>query len=165
MIIKGALSVDPRHLYESAIDDFMSSNLPRAQERAKQVISLFTEKGDLAKAHGLLSMIDADYSTAIKHYTSAIKFYEENALAQAHCHHMRAMAYRKQGEYEKSIQDYSATLALNPEHAVAHYSRGYCYAELGKLQLAIEDYTATLKLNPDYITAYHSRAFCHTRIM
>jgi hypothetical protein len=66
---------------------------------------------------------------------------------------VRAGAYRKKGQSEKAIQDYTQALRLIPRHAVALNNRGEVYAQLGKREQAVADFKAALAINASYEAA------------
>ncbi len=44
----------------------------------------------------------------------------------------RGLAYRKKGDLDNAIQDYTAAIALNPIYALAYNNRGYVYEAQGR---------------------------------
>jgi tetratricopeptide (TPR) repeat protein len=65
----------------------------------------------------------------------------------------RALAYRKTGDLEKAIADYSAAIALNPIYALAYNNRGYVYEARGEKQAAAADFRHALALHPTLVGA------------
>jgi tetratricopeptide (TPR) repeat protein len=54
------------------------------------------------------------------------------------------------GQLERSIEDYSQALRLNPKFALALYGRGITYSNNGQYDLAIDDYESALRLRPGW---------------
>jgi tetratricopeptide (TPR) repeat protein len=76
----------------------------------------------------------------------------------------RGYAFRKLGDYEAAVEDYSAAIALSPASSTRlHNNRAYCLAKLGRYQEAIADYDAVVALDPDNVHAYHNRCVGHGR--
>ena len=50
-------------------------------------------------------------------------------------------AWRKMGCYDKAIEDYTSSLAVDRGNVKTLNNRGYCYAKYGKYTEAIADYT------------------------
>lgn len=63
----------------------------------------------------------------------------------------------KRKEYEKSIEHYTQSIQLNPNHAPTYQNRGIAYAEIGDYKHAIEDFNKTIDLDPDVADGYHNR--------
>ena len=70
----------------------------------------------------------------------------------------RGYAFRKLGEYESAVEDYSEAITRHGTGTVRlHNNRAYCLAKLGRYQEAIQDYHAVIKLDRDNVHAYHNR--------
>lgn len=71
-----------------------------------------------------------------------------------------ALAYNNSGflrylrvDFAKAIEDYTASVGLNPDLSVAYYNRGTVHYRLGRFDSAIADMKAALKLNPEFTDA------------
>jgi len=53
------------------------------------------------------------------------------------------LAYYEIDEHQKSIEDYTKAIELNPQYAAACNNRGVAHDELGKYQEAVDDYYQT----------------------
>jgi tetratricopeptide (TPR) repeat protein len=70
----------------------------------------------------------------------------------------RGYAFRKLGDYEAAVEDYSTAISLSGSSSTRlHNNRAYCLAKLGRYQEAIADYDAVVGLDPDNVHAYHNR--------
>ena len=52
----------------------------------------------------------------------------------------RGICYRNLGQHEKSIEDHSKAIELDPDNAHAYYNRGLSYRELGEHEKAKADH-------------------------
>lgn len=70
----------------------------------------------------------------------------------------RGYAFRKLGDYEAAVDDYSTAISLSGSSSTRlHNNRAYCLAKLGRYQEAIADYDAVVAMDPDNVHAYHNR--------
>lgn len=70
----------------------------------------------------------------------------------------RGYAWRKLGEYEAAVEDYTAAIRLAGSGSVRlHNNRAYCLAKLGRYSEAVQDYEAVLAADPANVHAYHNR--------
>jgi tetratricopeptide (TPR) repeat protein len=68
--------------------------------------------------------------------TSVIKSGRETSRAGlALAFNARARTYRRKGEYDRAIQDYSKTIELNPKQAHAYIDRGMAFKQRATLLL------------------------------
>ena len=64
-----------------------------------------------------------------------------------------------QREYDKAVTDFSAVIAVKPDHTWAYTSRGSSYSKLGEHELAIADFNKVLTLDPKNEEAYNNRGW------
>ncbi|MBI4646279.1 MAG: tetratricopeptide repeat protein, partial [Bacteroidia bacterium] len=60
----------------------------------------------------------------------------------------RGIGYRKSGDYNKAIQDYSKAIEIKPDFAEAYNSRAIAYNKSGDYNKAIQDYKKAIDLDP-----------------
>jgi len=83
-----------------------------------------------------------------------------------------ALAYSKLGDYEKSIEFYTASLVLpaaifqnsDEIRATQYNARGYDYLQLDLYKQAIEDFNTALELDPDTPSAQANLQFAQTKL-
>lgn len=74
----------------------------------------------------------------------------------------RGYAFRKLGDYEAAVEDYSTAISLSGSSSTRlHNNRAYCLAKLGRYQEAIADYDAVVGMDPENVHAYHNRWVVH----
>ncbi|XP_033726598.1 tetratricopeptide repeat protein 32-like [Pecten maximus] len=71
-----------------------------------------------------------------------------------------ALAYNNRGflrylrvDFDEAIEDYTASVSLDPDLSVAYYNRGTIHYRLGRFDDAIADMKAALMLNPEFTDA------------
>lgn len=67
------------------------------------------------------------------------------------------IAYWALGEKQKSLDNYSKAIQVDPKNFESYYARGVCFHFLNDPDKAISDYSKTIELNPSYEKAYYSR--------
>ncbi|MGD0280766.1 MAG: tetratricopeptide repeat protein [Dissulfurispiraceae bacterium] len=75
----------------------------------------------------------------------------------------RGLAYRKSGNYQQAIDEYTKAIQLKPDFATAYNNRGVAYKKMGNYQQAIDDYSKAIELNPDYAIAYSNRGLAYRK--
>ena len=86
----------------------------------------------------------------------------------------RGIAYRRRGDLDLAIRDYTEAIRLNPRAADAFNNRGNAYQNSGDFERALADYDEAIRLNPAYAHAYNNRGValagmrrfgsCHRRL-
>jgi hypothetical protein len=106
--------------------------------------------------------------TALSQYQQAFRLTDlqdedllDHILLRAHFR--RGYMYQAQGEFEKSIAEYSEVVRISPDHISAYYNRGLVYYEDKRYDRAIEDFDKVLGLRPDYAGAFINRGNAYYR--
>jgi len=75
------------------------------------------------------------------------------------------MIHRKQGEYQKAIENFSFEIKYKSQNEIkAYINRAFCFAKLGDHNNAISDYNSVLRLDNKNIHAYHNRAISYEKL-
>ena len=69
----------------------------------------------------------------------------------------KAFDYGESGEHQLAIDNFTKSLRIDPDDALAYYNRGWNYDELGNHEEAIADFTRAIRIDPDYASAYQNR--------
>ena len=85
-----------------------------------------------------------EYDEAIKHYTKSIRLDDFEPTTYAN----RALAYIKNTEYGKGLEDCNKALDLKNDYIKAYYRRGICYMGLKKFKEGMYDFLYVLNDNP-----------------
>ena len=81
----------------------------------------------------------------------------------AEVHYSYGIAYRKKGDHDRAIAEYTKAIALKPDHAGAYRNRGTVYYHKGDYARAIADLTQAIELKPDYADAYNNRGHAYRK--
>ena len=73
----------------------------------------------------------------------------------------RADAWRRQGEFEQAIAEYTRAMEISPRDPDSLYGRGWSYHSAGNVGRAIDDYTEAARLRPRWSDVYKMRAYAH----
>ncbi len=115
-------------------------------DRAAELV----DAGKLNEAKRLDMAAAEDYATAIQH-----------GPPNWRTHHNYAISLAMQGEYKKSIEQFTESIDLKPSYANAHFNRGELYFEIGKYDLAIADYNRAIDLDATDPQFFNSRGHCY----
>lgn len=77
--------------------------------------------------------------------------------------HNLALAYRFEGDFDKSLALWNDYIRLNPTNDMAFKYRATVYNALGKYDEAIKDFTEALRLNPKDAYALANRGFAYSQ--
>jgi len=78
-------------------------------------------------------------------------------------HFRRGYDYQTQGEYDKSISEYSEVIRLSPQHFSAYYNRGLAHYAQRRYGEATEDFAKVIEARPDYAGAFVNRGNAYYR--
>jgi tetratricopeptide (TPR) repeat protein len=96
--------------------------------------------------------------------TALIQSGRETMAVKALDYDIRGSAYFIKGLYDQAIADYTRSIALKPEAAMAanaYNSRGLAYDTKRLYDQAIGDFTQAIALKPDLAFAYAGRGFAY----
>ncbi|OKH30220.1 hypothetical protein NIES2101_42645 [Calothrix sp. HK-06] len=72
------------------------------------------------------------------------------------------VVYAYQKKSDLAIANFTKTIQINPQYALAYYNRGIVYKDQKKSDLAIADYSKAIQINPQYVEAYNNRGLVYT---
>jgi tetratricopeptide (TPR) repeat protein len=104
----------------------------------------------------------SDPNTALAACTNLIKA-GGAARVIAIAHYNRAKAYRRLGDSDRAIADFTNSIRINPSLFAAYNDRGLTFLQTGKNDKAIADFNAAIKVNPDFAVAYANRGIAVQR--
>ena len=69
----------------------------------------------------------------------------------------RGLAYKRKGQWDQAIADYSEAIRLKSDDAQVFNNRGNAHFHKGQLERAIKDYDDAIRLKPDLAVAFSNR--------
>ncbi len=84
-----------------------------------------------------------DYDKAIEYFSKAIEIEPKSGYFW-----LRGDVWRRKGDFERAIEDYTNAIHKDPGFAGAYTDRGACYISMGKYETALADYEKALELVP-----------------
>lgn len=109
---------------------------------------------------GLTRYQQANYPAAISKLNQAIKSNPNLSTA----YNIRADAYYRLGDYQKSQADASEAIRLNPEDANALYDRGFSLYKLKNFNGAIADFDQAIAMEANNANNYYGRGLARMQI-
>jgi tetratricopeptide (TPR) repeat protein len=100
------------------------------------------------RINGCTALIDARYGTT-------------TVLAIAH--NNRGNAYIAKGDFDRAIEDFDRSIALDQTYAKPHNNRGVALMRKGEYGLAVEAFDEAIRLNPNYGNAYANRGGAYVK--
>lgn len=92
--------------------------------------------------------------------TALIEAGKNSAPVMAIAYHNRGLENFRKGYHQQAINDFSASIALNPS-ADAYNNRGNVYHLKRDYERAISDFDSAIALNPKHILAYNNRGIAY----
>jgi lipoprotein NlpI len=83
----------------------------------------------------------------------------ERSLAELHTN--RGIAYRRKGQVDRAIAEYTAATKIDPKYAPAYLNRGYAYGVKSDLDHALADISKAVELNADPTAATENRGYAY----
>ena len=123
-------------------------NLKEAEKLNKLSLQIEPNNPSALNNIGLLLMDENKINLAIDQFLKAIKF-EKNSKTIKNL----GIAYQRNYEYEKALNQYKFSLKLNPNDAKTYCILGSCFKELNQFNNAIEAFDKALFLEPSNIYA------------
>ena len=75
----------------------------------------------------------------------------------------RGLSYKRKGQWDRAIADFSEAISLKSDDAHVFNNRGNAYYYKGQLDRAIEDYDVAIRLKPDLAVAFSNRGNVHRK--
>ncbi len=112
--------------------------------------------------HGNLTFEEKEYENAAMYYTRAIEDLEGSKNSNlVTAHYNRGLAYLKEGNYDRAIDDFTVVVQLTPNDDRAYYNRGNALALKNFHERAINDYSQAIELSPEKAYLYYSRGLAY----
>ncbi|MGE5158179.1 MAG: caspase family protein [Gemmatimonas sp.] len=125
------------------------------------VLILFLALYGTATADDLSTCTGGSGDAAVAACTRALESGRLNRTDRVRAYNRRGILWKRKGEHDRAIADYTAAIELNPNYLFAYYNRGISYREKQDFDRAIADYTAAIRINPKYPQAYVNRGVAY----
>lgn len=128
-----------------ANDILLNTTKSSSTAHNEEVVKLMRKKeAENEKIKGNELMKTKEYDEAIRYYTNSIKIDEYEPTT--YCN--RALAYIKNKQYYKGLDDCDKAIALKNDYIKAYYRRSICLTNLKKFDEALDDILFVLSDNP-----------------
>jgi tetratricopeptide (TPR) repeat protein len=134
----------------------MTGEMAKAEEALLQAIAIAPDDEAIVRANSQLYSIYLllnDSEKALAAIERAIDLQPDNAVH--YCY--RGDIWRKTGELDKALADYTQGIALDSTADRCFYGRALTYSRLEEAELALADLDQTIILNPSLPIAYEDR--------
>ena len=126
-------------------DQILIDNRDNKDKRNYEILKLERkQEANNEKIKGNELMKTKEYDEAIKHYSKSIRLDEFEPTTYAN----RALAYIKNTEYSKGLDDCNKAIDLKNDYIKAYYRRGICYMGVKKFKEGMLDFLYVLNDNP-----------------
>ncbi len=106
---------------------------------------------------GKIALKEKNYDLAISLFSKALASEELTREKLVEVYGFRGLAWKKKGDLDKAIADYSKALDLDPKPSTNYYNRGNAWQNKGDHDRAIADYTKVLEIDPQDAEACNAR--------
>jgi len=132
----------------------------KSGQKHKEAIKFFNKSLELAPESHEALQLRANSLIALDKFNYALKDLKKVELSYKTdpvLYYNMAIAYSKQGEFEKAVAEYDKALNINPEYLLAYQGRASALTMVGEYSAAIDDYDKALDKNPYFTSAYKGR--------
>jgi len=84
--------------------------------------------------------------------------------AEAEEHFYQGIEYRRQGNNDSAMEEFTRAIELDPEYYFAYYNRALVYYQSGELESSLADYSRAIELHPDNAYWTFERGFLHLEL-
>ena len=126
-------------------DKILSENKDEKNQKNYEILKIERkQEANNEKIKGNELMKTKEYDEAIKHYTKSIRLDDFEPTTYAN----RALAYIKNTEYGKGLDDCNRAIDLKNDYIKAYYRRGICNMGVKKFKEGMLDFLYVLNDNP-----------------
>jgi tetratricopeptide (TPR) repeat protein len=84
--------------------------------------------------------------------------------AEAEEHFYQGIEYRRQGNNDSAVEEFTSAIELDPEYYFAYYNRALVYYQSGELESSLADYSKAIELHPGNAYWTFERGFLHLEL-
>lgn len=126
--------------------------LTALQERGEDSAPFYSWQGRILQNAAKLDEAISAYSKAVNRAPQDPQYYR-----------MRGNAFKELGDYNAALEDFTASLELEPE-AYWFHRRGLVYEETQQFENALADYDRAVSLDPKWAETYNNRGYMKARL-
>lgn len=115
------------------------------------------ETADAIHAAGQAALQGGQVDLAIRHLTAALEVRGLSPTYFGFLYSERGRAYNAKGDFERAIDDFTASLRLAPQDTTTLYRRGVAYWNAGDYERSVTDFTTAIRLDPEDSDLYRER--------
>lgn len=101
-------------------------------------------------------------------YAEAVALYSKSIVAEPvqvwMTYNQRGCCYKKLGESQKAIDDFTKAIELQPAYATSYYNRALLYKQTGDWSKAVDDFSKSLVFEPNSPETYTNRAIAYDHL-
>lgn len=158
----GRQAAADRYIYIPALALFVLAGAAAASLASRKKAALYPVAAAVVAASIVLSVLTirqtAIWKDSVSLWSREIEVYP---MAVPMAYNSRGSAYHAGGELQRAIDDYTASITLNPFDPMPYNNRALVFEDLGRLDAAIEDYTKAIGLDPAFFNARNNRGIAH----
>jgi tetratricopeptide (TPR) repeat protein len=121
------------------------------------VLILFLALYGTATADDLSACANGSGDAAIAACSRALESGRLNRTDRVRAYNSRGILWKRKGEYDRAIADYTAAIRINPKYSSAYTNRGVAYVEKHDYDRALADYNIAIRLDPKDAVAHNNR--------
>ena len=120
-----------------------------------KILKLVPNQFDTLILKGIIFGENNQKIDALGFFNAALEIKKDPAI-----YNNRANIYQQMKQFDLAMDDYDASIKLNPRFLEGHYNKANCYKELNQYHDAIKWYKKALKINPRYFHAWNNMGLC-----
>ena len=125
--------------------------------RVVAVLILFLAFYGTATADDLSTCADGSGDVAVAACTRALETGSLSRTDRVRAYNHRGILWKRKGDYDRAIADFTAAIRINPKYSSAYTNRGVAYVEEHDYDRALADYNVAIQLDPKDAVAYNNR--------
>ncbi|KAF4653777.1 hypothetical protein FOZ61_008696 [Perkinsus olseni] len=140
-----------------------NKDIDQSVDDLNKAIELNSADTDAHDHLGLSLLLSRDYKGALGAFTKAVVGCTTPAEDDRKARYLnhRGLVQHQLKEYDKALEDYTASLRLNPHEDNTYFNRGNTYCLLDEYEKAIEDYDKAMAIDPKNAEYSHYKGLAH----
>lgn len=153
---------DPQVYNIIGLTYFIKKEHNKAIDNLKKALALDPKFSEAHNNLGTVYMDLKQLDNAILEFKEALGNDLYSTPERAYCN--IGLAYYKQGDIGKAIDNYKKASELAPGFALAHYNLGIGYFSINKVKEAIDELRLVIKLDPKFVDAHYQLGLAYLKL-